>query len=156
MSGVTYFNDFGTTDRVARVLTELGDRAYTLVEPMAEITADMFRIERTIFSSGGRRGGGSWKSLAESTVKRRKGDARILRDTDTLYNSLTEGGAPFQILDINNGGILFGTDRTWAEVHQYGSISAGVPARPFLRFLPNDIDRWTGMIVRHLMRTVKT
>lgn len=144
--------DFGSAEALAGKLTLSAEEAVHTLEPMLEIEADMFRIERSVFSSGGRRGGGSWKKLSDSTVKRKGGDSRILQDTDALYDSVTRKGAEFQILETTNTGILFGTDRPWAYVQQSGSVAAGVPARPFLRFLPTDIDRWTELLLYHVAK----
>lgn len=143
--------DTGDADRLAVKLTESAEAATSFAEPFLEIELDMYRIEKAIFSSGGRRGGGSWKKLADSTAKR-KGDVKILRDTDALYNSLTEPDAPYQILDITPHMLVFGTERPYSVVHQMGSTAAGVPRRPFIKFLPTDIDRWSRLLLSHVMK----
>lgn len=141
--------DFGTPEKLAIKLDASAEAAVNTLAPMHEIELDMFRIEEIVFSSGGRRGGGSWKKLSDSTIKK-KGDTKILRDTDALFHSVTRPGAEFQILDVTNGGILFGTDRPWAMLQQTGN--AHVPARPFLRFLPSDIDRWCKLLLAHVVK----
>lgn len=151
---VLIITDHGSSQRVAEMFALAGQAAISMEAPIAEITADLFRIEEAQFSSQGRRGGGSWKQLADSTV-RRKGSSKILRDTDELYHSLTELDAPGQILEVSGSGIVFGTDRPWAAVHQHGSANAHIPARPFLRILPGDVNRWTQIILRHLERAFK-
>lgn len=131
---------------------------------MDKIVADMLRIEKLIFSSQGRRGGGGWRRLAPET-QRRKGTNNILRtdlarpgysridgapSVDTLYRSLTEVGAPYQILRVGRSNIVFGTTRPGAAEHQFGGYR--VPARPFMRFIPADQQRWLKIISDHLMR----
>lgn len=144
--------DFGTTERVAANLEIMGRRALNMEEPLAEIITDMMLVEKKIFSSGGRRGGGSWARLKDDTVKRKGGNIQILRSTDDLYRSLTEPNAQYQVLSITPRGIEFGTERPWAFVHQYGN--SRVPRRTFIKFLPSDITRWTRMLNAHLTKRI--
>jgi phage gpG-like protein len=134
---------------------------------MAKIVNDMLRVEKQIFYGQGRRGGGSWQQLAPDTVRKKGvGYQNILRtasakpgyskigdvnSVDTLFRSLTEPGAPYQLLNVTNTTVEFGTDRPYAGAHQYGSWLRFIPARPFLNFLQLDIDRWDAMIGGHLM-----
>jgi len=132
-----------------------------------KIFLDMLRVERQTFYAQGRRGGGSWPALAPDTVRKKGvGYQNILRtdlakpgyskiggsnSVDTLYRSMTEPGAPYQVKTLTNTSIAFGTTRPYAGAHQHGSWLRSIPARPFLRFLPVDIDRWDRMISEHLM-----
>lgn len=141
--------DTGDADRFAHKLDLSANAGADFAVPLAEIEADIFRIEKNIFSSGGRYGGGSWKKLSPETIRRKQGRTTILRDTDALYNSVTEPGAQFQILEVTPHTLVFGTDRPWAAVHQYGSPY--VRARPFIRFLPSDVDRWSRMLLNHVV-----
>lgn len=143
--------EFGAKELEDQLLMA-GEAAVQTLPVMEEIQTDMFRVEEAIFSSGGRRGGGSWAQLKPDTIKK-KNSSKILVDTGALKDSVTQPGAQFQILEITNLGIMFGTDRPWAVVQQTGS--SRVPARPFIRFLPNDVNRWTGMIARHIMKNFK-
>jgi len=129
-----------------------GRVAAELMKPVFDLIAlDMMRTEDKMFSSQGRRYGGMWKPLAPSTVYK-KGHSTILVDTGALRRSLTTPEAPYQILNIDNEGILFGTSRPWAYVHQYGSRDGHVPKRTFLDFRIQDFVRWQDMMMRHLMR----
>lgn len=134
---------------------------------MDRIVADMLGVEKRIFSAQGRRGGGSWKELAPDTVRKKGvGYQNILRtrsakpnyskiggaqSIDTLYRSLTEPGAEYQILGVRKNLIRFGTSRPYAGTHQHGSWLRSIPARPFLTFLEADYVRWNRMIAEHLM-----
>lgn len=151
MPPIIKLTDGGTTYKVAEVLDQGGVAAVELEAPLSEIVVDMYRVEKAIFSSQGRRGGGSWKQLKPEVAKR-KGSTKILRDTDALYDSLTRADAPYQILDVGISSITFGTDRPAAGVHQSGSPKAGIPARPFIKFLPTDVSKWTTILTKHLMR----
>jgi phage gpG-like protein len=148
--------DFGDATKVARKLKTSGKLAENTKPIMEEIADDMLRIEAIVFSSGGRRGGGSWARLKPDTV-RKKGDTEILRTENAnpgysdiggnaLFKSLTERDAPFQILDVTAVSVELGTDRPWAFVHEYGSAKKKIPARPFIRFLPTDIAKWSRWI----------
>ena|SRR5215831_14423868 len=152
---------------VAGLLAAGGKQAVKTDVVMLRIANDMLRVEKQIFYGQGRRGGGSWAPLAPDTIRKKGvGGANILRtdlakpgyskigdvnSIDTLYRSMTQKGAPYQILDITNDNVVFGTDRPYAGAHQHGSWLRFIPARPFLNFLPVDIDRWNAIIARHLM-----
>lgn len=150
MAFTILLSDNGSAEQLARKLELSGLHALDNRTPLTEISANIFEIESAVFSSGGRRGGGSWKQLKPETIKR-KGKDEILVDYSALKDSLTVPGAPFQILEIGNESLVFGTNRPYAFVHQHGSVKARVPARPFIRFLPTDITRWTRIIAAHLM-----
>lgn len=129
---------------------EAGAAAGETTAPVfALIAEDMMRVEKAIFSSQGRRGGGSWKGLSDDTA-RRKDSNIILEDTGTLRRSVTELGAQYQILRISNLGVEFGTDRPWSFVHQFGSRTT--PKREFINFTARDQTRWADMLFNHLMR----
>jgi phage gpG-like protein len=159
---ITILNDFGDVIKEAKRLKNGAISARTTRPVMDKIAADMFRVEKAVFSSSGRRGGGSWAKLKDTTVKR-KGTSTILRTSganpgyssigdDALYNSLTEPGSRYNVLRIGRDSVEFGTDRPDAGVHQYGSRKRNIPKRPFLRFLPSDTNRWTNWITEHLMK----
>lgn len=145
----------GGAEKLEARLLASGQKALNLKGPLADITEDMFRIEEVVFNSNGRRGGGSWARLKDDTVRKKK-SAVILQDTGVLKRSVTEPGAEYQILDITNEGIAFGTERPFAAVQQSGSPARNIPARPFLRFLPTDISRWNLLILSHLMEPFVT
>lgn len=147
--------DFSDFEKLAEKLTAGASTAVDTFPAMFKITEDMLRIEGEIFGSQGRRGGGSWKALQPDTAKR-KGDTKILMGTqdESLFKSLTIRGAQFQILNVDNTVIEFGTERPYAYVHQTGS-AWHIPRRPFLKFLPTDIDRWSNMLLDHLIAPFK-
>lgn len=134
---------------------------------MDKIALDMMRTEKIVFRSQGHRGGGSWPQLAEDTLRKKGiGGSNILRtdlakpgyskigaanSSDTLYRSLTVPGAPYQILRTTRDTVSFGTARPFAGAHQDGSWLRSIPARPFMQFIPSDIERWKSMIAEHLM-----
>jgi len=149
---VLNIEDYGTPMIVAEHMDESAMASLDLSEPIYRILLDIMRIERVQFESEGRRGGGSWKKLAPSTITK-KGHGMILRDKDELINSVTEPGAPHQILEVYPEGFAFGTTRDWAEVHQYGSDR--VPRRPFLRFLPSDAAKWSRWLGDHITNSFR-
>lgn len=140
----------GSIEKFINKANMSAERALATVGVFLKVAEDIFRIEESIFHSEGRRGGGSWKRLKEDTIKR-KGSVEILRSSDSLYRSVTEPGAEYQILEVDNTGIIFGTDRPWAGVQQFGSTYKNRPARPFIKFTPYDTNRWNTWIIEHLM-----
>ena len=143
--------DYGSPQIIAARFKDGALRATDMMEPLSMIALDMMEVEKKVFSSGGRRGGGSWKQLAPSTVAK-KGSTAILRHTEELYESLTEPGAPHQILDMTRYSFAFGTDRPWSFVHQYGSENMHVPTRPFIKFIQSDYERWDQIIIDYLLK----
>src|SRR5215467_9037508 len=151
--------DFGTAVNESMRLYGTVIAAQNIKPALEDIYVDMIRVEGIIFDSQGRRGGGSWKRLKEETI-RKKGSTRLLFTADANYHykelkgpdllakSMTERGAQYQVLHTDKSHIVFGTDRPYAAVHQRGKASRGIPARPFLRFLPVDERRWANMIGR--------
>ena|SRR5215831_2559237 len=142
--------DEGTPRILAEKMFDSSKRAMD-TEPIIQLIAlDMMEITNTQFTSEGRRGGGSWKRLAPSTI-RKKGSSQILQDTGKLIDSLTVPGHGLQILNIGFNEIEYGTRRPWAFVHQHGSRDGHVPARPFLRFRVEDEARWRGMLAQWIL-----
>jgi hypothetical protein len=156
-----FVTDYGTPKIVADRLLESGARVDTLETVWEVIKLDLLKITETQISSGGRRGGGSYRKLQDETI-RKKGNARILYtagsrevydriDSDALVRSVTVDRAPFQIWVSTKDSFEFGTDRPWAFVHQYGSDYKNRPARPFLRLLPTDATKYRDMIATYIL-----
>lgn len=154
---VTILTDFGASERTAAIMEEAANKSINMAPALEEISVEMMLAEEALFRSQGRRGGGSWKRLKESTVKR-KGNNKILMGTpdEALFKSLTERDAPYQILNITPTSIEFGTDRPWAASHQSGAPTANIPARPFLRFAPYDYAKWEKILLKYLMKPFET
>jgi len=86
-------------------------------------------MHRQYFVSATSPTGEAWSPLAESTVKA-KGHAKILVDTQALFQSLTDGGAGDAIRETDRDFLLFGTRREWAWVHMHGIDKPGRPKLP--------------------------
>jgi phage gpG-like protein len=67
--------------------------------------------------------GRPWTPLKPSTVKRKGGDTRILRETDRMLDSL-------QIKPMSGAGLSITLDPPYAAFHQVGTKD--MPARPIL------------------------
>jgi hypothetical protein len=110
--------------------------------PALELVAsDMMRVEEQIFASQGRRGGGSWAldSYDWLVAKQRLGlDRRINFATHALYESVTQRGAPGQILNITRDLLEFGSDLPYAATTQRN--------RPIFKFTVYDRARWRNII----------
>lgn len=124
------------------------EAAVNVQGPLHVIYQDMMRVEDALFASQGRRGGGSWKPLAESTI-RDKGHDTILVETTDLLESLTREDAKYQIIHFGEASLEFGTERPGAGAHQKGR---GVPRRPIFKFTKYDEDRWANIISNHLLK----
>lgn len=150
MPPVFIIKDFGNSIAAEAKRLSAGAKAVNELLPvMIRIGEDMMRIEKIVFSSQGRRGGGQWKKLKPETVKR-KGSNVILVDTGTLETSLTEPNAKFQILNTTRSGLEFGTSDPVAVFHDEGR--GNNPRRPLFKFVAGDQKRWNKMITDALMR----
>lgn len=157
--------DFGTIEQQVKRFTKGASLAVETESVMTEILADMFTVEKNLFNSQGRRGGGSWAKLKPDTVKR-KGNTTIYKTSDAaagyasgddaLIKSLTEPDAPYQEAVVTRDTISFGTNHPHAAVLNFGSDSRGIPARPLIKFTDRDLDRWSDMIFAHLMAPFQT
>lgn len=85
---------------------------------------------------------GPWEPLKERTLKRKQRRnklLKILREEDDLRRSI--------IYQIDDGGIVWGTNRVQAASMQFGDESRGIPARPFLYFTDEELQEM-GELVR--------
>ena len=99
-----FITDTGDLNRVTKRLQNMSEEAQHTKPVMRLISLDMMEVERAVFDSKGRRGGGSWKKLKLETVKK-KGTAEILKtdgayptygsfgNNNTLFKSLTQPNA---------------------------------------------------------------
>lgn len=142
----------GSIAKEAKRLENAGEGVNELLPVLVRISEDMMRIEKVVFDSQGRRGGGQWKPLKPETIKR-KGSNRILHYTGELEASLTEPGAPNQILRFGSQSVEFGTSDPIAAYHDQGRGSN--PRRPLIKLVPGDIKRWNKMISDYLIRKHK-
>lgn len=98
------------------------------------IIPKIMQRERRMFETRGASSGVYWTPLKASTVKRKQRDKSIadpfapLRNTDALMKSLSERGARYQILDVDDDGFTFGTSHPAAGFHMSGTND--MPARP--------------------------
>lgn len=144
-------------DQVEADLIRSAEKAEDTLNIMYAIFVNMLEAERRLFESQGRRGGGSWKSLKPETVAK-KGSTQILitegakpyysqiegaLSRNTLFRSLTEPNAPYQVQEITNETVVLGTTRPAAAM-----INA---ERPFIRFLPGDVERWSLWLAEHVL-----
>lgn len=141
--------EFGSAEHVAHNLEQSGRRVNELLPIMEEIGADMIEATAKFWQSGGRRGGGSWKKLKPDTIKR-KGNAQILVETGRLKASLTEPGAPYQILNASAYTVEFGTEEETGAWHHHGA--GNLPVRRILQFTQFDTRRWNKKIADFLMK----
>lgn len=121
------------------LLQELAERTKNL-KPVFEkdVLELLFLYFDRRFSSGGRYGGGSWARLRPATIELREkmqkparaGIDAILMNTLALRSSLTQRGAPYQVLKITESSMEFGTDAPGAKYQQEGWVLRNVYNRP--------------------------
>jgi hypothetical protein len=166
------FMEFYITDHEsARILGDrleaVEGRMRDMIPAYTEIMEDMVTITEIQIRSGGRRGGGSYAALKPDTV-RKKGTSDILYTAgandkytrfgdDALVKSVaSRDGNEFSVREVTPDGIIFGTDRPYANVHQRGYSAKKIPARPFLQILQGDVDRWETILSRHMLAPLTT
>lgn len=105
---------------VARSLRELSkvpaQAAREASDNLDEVMRDQFGSETDPY-------GKPWAPLAESTVQRKHGDARILRDSDYMLDSL-------RVAPMSGAGISVTLDPPYTAFHQVGTRN--MPARRLL------------------------
>jgi hypothetical protein len=113
---------------------------------MRLIALYLMHVERQIFESQGRRGGGSWKPDTTEWLNRKINsglDPRINIATEALMLSMSEPEAPGQVLHIGSQHMRLGTELPYAEVTQRN--------RPFTRLMPTDVVRMGEIVERHIV-----
>jgi len=140
-------------ERCKRQLFKGQRRVANMREPLNLVADDMMYVIGQNFSSQGRRGGGRWKGLDESTIKM-KAEAGslqrgILVDSGALHDSMTQRGDPDQELEVTPYMIRLASRLPYAEAHQRGNDH--VPKRDFIRFIPSDRTRWVRICEQSIM-----
>lgn len=144
--------------QVRRQLLRGAEAAGNLKPALTLVREDMFRVIRAQFTSQGRRGGGSWKFLDPKTIERKinKGlDPRILMARHRLMDSFTKRKSRYMRSKVTKDRITLSSTLPYADTHQYGDEDRGIPARPFIKFLPNDRKRWVTMCERQIMEAMR-
>jgi phage gpG-like protein len=132
--------------QVSTKFTRLGQAAADAAPAMESVAQLIFSIEKTVFNSQGRRGGGSWKQDSPDWLARkiRNGqDPRINHMTLALRRSVTEPGAPGQVLEVSPASLVVGSSLPQAAPSQRN--------RPFIKFTVADRTAMRGVIREHLM-----
>jgi|SRR5215831_5349772 len=131
------------------------ERATINMKPaLRQIISDIRRVIRINFESQGRRGGGSWKALDEKYLEWKLShnrDPRILMSRHRLMDSWTKPYSRNKIEVIQNQYMEFSSTVEYAMTHEYGDEERGIPARPYLKFLLSDYDRWVKMVENRIM-----
>jgi phage gpG-like protein len=143
---------------VRRQLLRGAETAMNMRPALLRVREDMFRVIRLNFTSQGRRGGGSWKMIDTETAKRKAAknlDPRILMATHKLMDSFTKRESRYMRSSVTRDQIKLDSTLPYASTHQYGDDERGIPARPFITFLPNDRMRWVKMCERELIGAMR-
>ena len=106
------FTTLGITQAKQR-FNRMGAAAVDMTPVWAEMLEYFFWIEDEVFTSQGRRGGGSWAEDSEDWLARKAREAldpRINFATWALYDAMTELGAEGQVVEMGPDKLVFGTD----------------------------------------------
>lgn len=107
----------------------MGAAALNARPALEDVATLMMGIERAVFESEGRRGGGSWRQDSKEWLARKQRlglDPRIGHATLALRRAMTVRGDENQILEVTDNTIVLGTDLPYARTQQRN--------RPFIKF----------------------
>lgn len=153
---VPYIRIFGDKEAILR-LKKGEHTTRDMRKPLRKISEDIMRVIGATFSSQGRRYGGSWARLDPDTVRekaRHNQGSRILIASERLKNSWTKLRSRNQNLMIDGSSITLESKLPYAEVHQKGDDSMGIPARPYIAFDQRDVQNWARICERELLRAM--
>lgn len=147
MGLIVVVKETGLTQATA-MLSGFSKRSIDLTAPMKQAAILMMASIQRNFDSGGRPA--SWIPLAPSTLKQKiaKGySSRPLIRTGALRQSISSSSERMSM--------SLGTSIRYGRIHEYGGFagrggSANIPARPYLLFQRQDLDRIKKLIVDHL------
>lgn len=127
------FDPARRAEDMAYTLTAYGERATHLEPVLWDIVDKMMVAEMRIFETRGASSGRYWSPLRGSTVhiKTKLGVPNVMDPLiryGDLRQSLTQMGAQYQVLRVDDDELEFGTDHPAAEYHTYGTKH--MPARP--------------------------
>lgn len=140
---------FGDT-QVSRTIMRVGLRGKNLRLLWPVLAKYFYSMEEKQFASEGAFGGNKWPALKDATVAR-KGSDEILKDTDTLYESLTRSNAKFSKRTDRAGEFFRGSSDPIGVHHQFGAPRANVPMRKPVQFRDRDKVAWVKMVQRFVI-----
>jgi len=132
-------------DKTQLRLATMGRAASMSMPAMVMVSNEMLRIERATFDSEGRRGGGSWARDTDAWMiskQRRNLDPRIGHARLALRDSVSQLGAPNQILRLTPKSVTLGSHLPYAATEQ--------KHRPFLKFTASDREKMNLIISEYL------
>jgi phage gpG-like protein len=143
---VNYFiTIMGERQAITR-FNRMGFAAISARPAMEKVAAEMMSIFDRIFSSEGRRGGGSWRQDSPEWLARKiqNGmDPRIMHASLALRNAFTTPESSHQILRITRQSVTLGTDLPYA--------AAADAERPIRKFTAQDRFMLRMIVRNHLL-----
>jgi len=98
--------------RVGVALNELHERMGNLRVPLLDIAEYLHQSTNDRFSKQVAPDGSPWAPLAPSTIARKGGSGRILRQDGNLQDTIRH--------NVSGNELEFGTDRPYGAIHQFG------------------------------------
>lgn len=141
-------------DIVQRLLVQTGDQGADVSSAWDAVLGHMVGMIEEQFQEEGGRGSIPWQHLSPDweAYKRRHGyNPAILKMTDDMFREITSPGDPMMIFEPMTDRMRFGS-RNWKfAVHQEGSEVAGIPARPMLVFMREDVNVVSSILLEHVL-----
>ena len=125
------------------------------VQQWGDVIAWLEQSHQRFFDEERSPDGDPWQELSDWTIKK-KGHSRKLIETYALMQSMTTSGAEYAIRTVEPTSLEFGTERPWAESHQYGTDRipqrefAGIPADGLVEVVDIVADAAVEMLLREL------
>lgn len=137
-------------ERASKLFNRLIRAGQSLEAPFAQIGEYLIESHQARFQLEVAPDGEPWEPLDPKTVRRKKGDDRILRDSDTLSDTL--------FYQLSSDELEFGSDKEYAATHHFGREADGIPARPIFGLATspfNDEDEIVAILQDHLIDAIK-
>lgn len=131
-------------------LEKYAKRAQSLKPIMEVIGEEMLESEKELFRTQGASGGEPWSPLEDSSLRRKKGDARILYRTGDEERSLTTKSAPGNLFNATRSFILIGSTQPGVEFQRRGTKNMEV--REPIQFRKDQAEHWTDMVSGFIFR----
>lgn len=137
-------------EQVSRDILRVGIRASDMKPLWPVLSKYFYSMEEKQFASEGAFASGGWDPLKDTTIAR-KGSDEILKDSDTLYKSLTRPNARFSKRTNRKGEFFRGSSDPVGVHHQFGAPRANVPMRKPVEFRDRDKVAWVKMVQRFVI-----
>ena len=143
MSGAKLFEITVGSESLAAALREISRHASNLDPALADIGEYLLNSHRARFRREVEPDGTPWLPLSPKYKRvKAKNKGKILRLDGHLQRLLR--------YQVSGGELVFGTNRIYGAVHQFGFEEHGIPARPFLGISDEDESEVVQILISHV------